>query len=571
MKTITFFSYKGGVGRTLAATNFAVYLAKLGLKVVIMDFDLDAPGVDSKFPGYSLPSGQPGLLDYILKFQKYGTDPGPVSSIVVQIPIKSPRQEVTLGLIPAGDYLSPDYSSKLNELNWTTIFQSREGVAFFQEFLARIDSDLKPDVLVIDSRTGFNEIGGLCTLQLADETVFLTSLAGESIKMTRHLSKLISDSDVSKSLNKKVETKIVVSRVPKPSENERIDTLKARCRRMFEVDESRLFFLFSCRELEREEFVAMLDTSKENGLVASYMQLFRGLDVDVAEKSIQEEIQKTEAGLLSYAPEEAESRIRELVALYPHPDVYRTAMRFFELRRTPEESVIFGLHLLELNASDPEAVKLVSRFFLSDRFHASARSKRIQKELEAIRLIPIAMHAYKDGVLSIEEKVRLSDHLEDTNYFAESYSISMECINSGEIASPELQNRVTGIAARTAMRLKKYDEAAKLIDGIPTSRLGIGLGNVAVQLKLAAGDKKAAFDVAKVVLSKDFHPAILEAAIGIARDLDKVKELEEAIASNPELEARLRHDPSLSWNLQSIGIDPNAIGDHTHRRRHRTT
>lgn len=39
MKTVTFLSYKGGVGRTLAATNFAVYLAQLWLKVVLMDID----------------------------------------------------------------------------------------------------------------------------------------------------------------------------------------------------------------------------------------------------------------------------------------------------------------------------------------------------------------------------------------------------------------------------------------------------------------------------------------------------------------------------------------------------
>src|SRR5260370_26746409 len=109
MKTITFFSYKGGNGRTLTAANFAVYLTKLGLKVVIMDFDLDAPGVDSKFPAFALAKGQPGLIDYVLRFQREGSPPGPIKNIYCTISIKSPRQNYVLGLIPAGDYLVEDY------------------------------------------------------------------------------------------------------------------------------------------------------------------------------------------------------------------------------------------------------------------------------------------------------------------------------------------------------------------------------------------------------------------------------------------------------------------------------
>jgi len=231
MKTITFFSYKG---------------------------------VDSKFPGFELPLGQLGLIDYILEFQRHDDAPGPVKDILCDVEISSPRQEYSLGMIPAGDYLADDYSAKLNELDWSLIFSNLDGVAFFQLFLKRIQEKLDPQVLIIDSRIGFSEIGGLCTQQLADETVMLSSSASKSIKMTRHLARLIRDSEISRKLDKKeVEMKIVVSRVPKPRE---IDKMKAKCCKKFDVDDANLFFLFSCPELEREEFVAMLDTEKEDGL-----------------------------------------------------------------------------------------------------------------------------------------------------------------------------------------------------------------------------------------------------------------------------------------------------------------
>jgi MinD-like ATPase involved in chromosome partitioning or flagellar assembly len=36
MKTITFYSYKGGVGRSLTLSNIAMRLADLGKKVVLL-------------------------------------------------------------------------------------------------------------------------------------------------------------------------------------------------------------------------------------------------------------------------------------------------------------------------------------------------------------------------------------------------------------------------------------------------------------------------------------------------------------------------------------------------------
>ena len=52
MTTITFYSYKGGVGRSLALTNLAIYLAQFGATVAMIDLDIEAPGLHYKLrPG----------------------------------------------------------------------------------------------------------------------------------------------------------------------------------------------------------------------------------------------------------------------------------------------------------------------------------------------------------------------------------------------------------------------------------------------------------------------------------------------------------------------------------------
>src|SRR3989442_7579550 len=48
METVAFYSYKGGVGRTLLVANTAQFLAMSGRKVVALDLDLEAPGLHQK-------------------------------------------------------------------------------------------------------------------------------------------------------------------------------------------------------------------------------------------------------------------------------------------------------------------------------------------------------------------------------------------------------------------------------------------------------------------------------------------------------------------------------------------
>ncbi len=66
----TFYSYKGGVGRSMALANVAALLAKWSKKVLVVDWDLEAPGIERFFNNSSHHLSKkrkttPGLVDLI--------------------------------------------------------------------------------------------------------------------------------------------------------------------------------------------------------------------------------------------------------------------------------------------------------------------------------------------------------------------------------------------------------------------------------------------------------------------------------------------------------------------------
>ena len=83
MFTTTFYSYKGGVGRTMAMMNVAAATVLTGEDVVVVDFDLEAPGLETfelcrkqKSNPFKISDKDtkeknfPGLIDYILEYQE---------------------------------------------------------------------------------------------------------------------------------------------------------------------------------------------------------------------------------------------------------------------------------------------------------------------------------------------------------------------------------------------------------------------------------------------------------------------------------------------------------------------
>ena len=110
METISFYSYKGGTGRTLALANIARHLARLGLRVVALDFDLEAPGLHYKFNlgRQDDPiSIERGIVDY-LRAMATGRPPGKLMDYAVSVPVSKTSDHV-IHFIPAGAAPSPDY------------------------------------------------------------------------------------------------------------------------------------------------------------------------------------------------------------------------------------------------------------------------------------------------------------------------------------------------------------------------------------------------------------------------------------------------------------------------------
>jgi MinD-like ATPase involved in chromosome partitioning or flagellar assembly len=186
LRTITFYSYKGGVGRTLVVANIARYLARFGQKVFVLDFDLEAPGLH-----YKLGIGgkvESGLVDYVDFFLTVGEEPPSLEDFIVNLP-PSLGENGSIHLMAAGAAPALSYWQKLARINWHELFYSDSaiGIPFFLELKARIAEEIQPDYLLIDSRTGITEMGGVATAILPDQVVGLVANNQESLEGVREV------------------------------------------------------------------------------------------------------------------------------------------------------------------------------------------------------------------------------------------------------------------------------------------------------------------------------------------------------------------------------------------------
>ena len=288
MRTITFYSYKGGVGRSLALANVATRLMEFGKKVCLLDFDLEAPGLHFKFPSIINSKINKGIVDYIYDFTNQGILREKISDYSIPIGRKNP-----IYLIPAGNIDSLDYWRKLSSINWYDfLYESNNGLEFFLDLKEKIQNEFNPDYLLIDSRTGISEISGITISLLANEVVMVAANNRENLT---GIKKIIANVTNPKNsiLGEVPKITFVLSRIPftdNPDDKAKEQILIGKTKKeLYDFKIGDINVIHSDRELEEKERIKIGYSKDESTAQISkdYLNLFEKLtENDLSEEEI---------------------------------------------------------------------------------------------------------------------------------------------------------------------------------------------------------------------------------------------------------------------------------------------
>jgi cellulose biosynthesis protein BcsQ/tetratricopeptide (TPR) repeat protein len=193
---ITFYSFKGGVGRSMAVINVAGILAARGFRVLVIDMDLEAPGISylANEANQAQDRVQPGFVDFLLDAVERDAEAdlfklSPDEALghyaaAYQLPdafLKAPGG--SLHIMPAGR-LDAEYPSRLDRLDLPSLYREGSGLALVKVFKDVVQQSRRFDYVFIDSRTGFSDESGICTRDLADYLMVVSGLNKQNVEGT---------------------------------------------------------------------------------------------------------------------------------------------------------------------------------------------------------------------------------------------------------------------------------------------------------------------------------------------------------------------------------------------------
>lgn len=183
---IVFYGLKGGVGRSTALAMLAYRLAREGRRVLLLDFDLESPGLS----GLLLPPDRVaayGLIDWFVEDAV-----GQGESVLGDVVSDSPLAADTTGVIrvaAAMGQAEDAYLSKLARV-YADVPSPQGSRSFAQrmvELVSTLEQRERPDVVLIDSRAGLHDVAAVAIARLADVALLFASDTAQSWQGLRQL------------------------------------------------------------------------------------------------------------------------------------------------------------------------------------------------------------------------------------------------------------------------------------------------------------------------------------------------------------------------------------------------
>ncbi len=184
---VTLFGIKGGVGRSTALAIWSWYLAKQGKKVLVIDLDLESPGIGQIL----LPQENTadfGVVDWLVEEAVGQTDEWLLRDMVATSPLAE-TTEGTIRVVSAAGSKEQDYIAKLSRV-YMDINQDGKILDFahrISNLLQQLEVQEKPDIVLLDSRAGIHDITAIAITRLTDMAFLFAVNTPQTWLAYRHL------------------------------------------------------------------------------------------------------------------------------------------------------------------------------------------------------------------------------------------------------------------------------------------------------------------------------------------------------------------------------------------------